>query len=423
MAKQPRPIAGRVVAITGAARGIGRATAGALAREGATVAIGDLDVELARRTAEEIGAGAAAFELDVTDRDSFERFVEDVETQLGPVDVLVNNAGIMPLGPFLAEDDATARRQVEVNVHGVLLGMKIVLPRLVARGRGHVVNIASAAGKAPYPGGATYCGTKHFVVGMSETVRGELRGSGVEMSVVMPVLVDTELATGVRTAWGVPRLAPEDVAEAIVQTLRRPRFDVFVPRSIGRSRSPGGCCRAPCASASTGRSAPTGCSPTSTPALGTPMSSGWRAPSRRSPLARRWSSAKRAADFQPERLLGAIRDEARDRQRRRRRRRGRVAHVQRATGVRDHEVVDERAVPAQRLGANAGGSGQHVLGPKLGHIALGRVDERRAAEGVAELGQAGPPPPPRHPPGARPGQRGREVARADAAEPVGVARA
>ena len=233
MAKQPRPIAGRVVAITGAARGIGRATAGALAREGATVAIGDLDVELARRTAEEIGVGAAAFELDVTDRDSFQRFVEDVETQLGPVDVLVNNAGIMPLGPFLAEDDATARRQVEVNVHGVLLGMKIVLPRLVARGRGHVVNIASAAGKAPYPGGATYCGTKHFVVGMSETVRGELRGSGVELSVVMPVLVDTELATGVRTAWGVPRLAPEDVAEAIVQTLRRPRFDVFVPRSIG----------------------------------------------------------------------------------------------------------------------------------------------------------------------------------------------
>jgi short-subunit dehydrogenase len=122
---------------------------------------------------------------------------------------------------------------VDVNVHGVLLGMKIVLPRLVARGRGHVVNIASAAGKAPYPGGATYCGTKHFVVGVSETVRGELRGSGVDLSVVMPVVVDTELATGVRTAWGVPRLAPEDVAQAIAATLRRPRFDVFVPRSLG----------------------------------------------------------------------------------------------------------------------------------------------------------------------------------------------
>jgi NADP-dependent 3-hydroxy acid dehydrogenase YdfG len=230
---QPRPIAGRVVAITGAARGIGRATAAALVREGATVAIGDLDLEVARRTAEELGPRAAAFELDVTDRASFERFADEVEAQLGPLDVLVNNAGIMPLGPFLAEDDATARRQVDVNVHGVLLGMKIVLPRLVARGRGHVVNIASAAGKAPYPGGATYCGTKHFVVGVSETVRGELRGSGVDLSVVMPVVVDTELATGVRTAWGVPRLAPEDVAQAIAATLRRPRFDVFVPRPLG----------------------------------------------------------------------------------------------------------------------------------------------------------------------------------------------
>jgi NADP-dependent 3-hydroxy acid dehydrogenase YdfG len=230
---QPRPIAGRVVAITGAARGIGRATAAALVREGATVAIGDLDLEVARRTAEELGLRAAAFELDVTDRASFERFADEVEAQLGPLDVLVNNAGIMPLGPFVAEDDATARRQVDVNVHGVLLGMKIVLPRLVARGRGHVVNIASVAGKAPYPGGATYCGTKHFVVGVSETVRGELRGSGVDLSVVMPVVVDTELATGVRTAWGVPRLAPEDVAQAIAATLRRPRFDVFVPRSLG----------------------------------------------------------------------------------------------------------------------------------------------------------------------------------------------
>src|SRR5919107_2844426 len=192
MAHPPRPIAGRVVAITGAARGIGRATAIALVRAGARVAIGDLDEEQARRTADELGGGAVAFALDVTERASFERFLEAVEDTLGPVDVLVNNAGIMPLGPFLAEDDATARRQVEVNVHGVLFGMKIVLPRLVARGRGHVVNIASAAGKGAYPGGATYCGTKHFVVGVSETVRGELRGSGVELSVVMPVLVDTE---------------------------------------------------------------------------------------------------------------------------------------------------------------------------------------------------------------------------------------
>jgi len=233
MAKQPRTLAGRVVAITGAARGIGRATAAALVREGATVAIGDLDLEVAERTAGEIGPRAAAFALDVTDRASFERFLESVEARFGAVDALVNNAGIMLLGPFVDEDDATARRMVDINVHGVMLGMKLALPRFVARGEGHLINIASAAGKAPYPGGATYCGTKHFVVGVSETVRGELRGTGVDLSVIMPVVVDTELAAGLRTPHGIPRIQPEDVAAAIVETLRRPRFDVYVPRSIG----------------------------------------------------------------------------------------------------------------------------------------------------------------------------------------------
>jgi NADP-dependent 3-hydroxy acid dehydrogenase YdfG len=233
MAKQSRTLAGRVVAITGAARGIGRATAAALVREGAIVAIGDLDADLARRTAEELGPQAAAFALDVTDRASFDAFLDAVEGELGPVDVLVNNAGIMPLGAFVAEDDATARRMVDVNVHGVLHGMKAALPRLLARGDGHLVNIASAAGKGPYPGGATYCGTKHFVVGMSDAARGELRGTGVEVSVVMPVVVETELASGVGTPRGIPRIKPDDVAAAIVEVLKRPRFDVYVPRWIG----------------------------------------------------------------------------------------------------------------------------------------------------------------------------------------------
>jgi NADP-dependent 3-hydroxy acid dehydrogenase YdfG len=233
MAKEPRSLSGRVVAITGAARGIGRATAAALVREGASVAIGDIDGDLARRTAEELGPRASAFALDVTDRASFDAFLDAVEAQLGPVDVLVNNAGIMALGPFVAEDDATARRMVDINVHGVLHGMKAVLPRMLARGDGHLVNIASAAGKAPYPGGATYCGTKHFVVGVSDTARGELRGTGVEVSVVMPVVVDTELASGVGTARGIPKIKPRDVAKAIVETLKRPRFDVYVPRFMG----------------------------------------------------------------------------------------------------------------------------------------------------------------------------------------------
>jgi len=233
MAKQPRSISGKVVAITGGARGIGRATGQALTAKGARVAIGDLDGDLARKTAGETGPDARGYDLNVTDRASFEAFVDAVESEMGPLDVLVNNAGIMALGRFDEEDDATAARQVDINLHGVMYGMKIVLPRMRQRGHGHLVNIASSAGKGGFPGGATYCATKHAVVGLSEAVRGELRGSGVDMSLVMPGVVNTELATGLKQARGVSNVEPEDVADAIADALEQGRFEVFVPKSIG----------------------------------------------------------------------------------------------------------------------------------------------------------------------------------------------
>jgi NADP-dependent 3-hydroxy acid dehydrogenase YdfG len=233
MARSLRPLPGRVVAITGAARGIGRATAEACVRAGMRVAIGDLDLVAAQRTAAELGGGTIAIELDVCDRASVARFLDQVEARLGPLDVLVNNAGIMQLGRLVDEDDATARRQVDINVHGVLHGMKEALPRMLARNAGHVVNMASTAGKAGFAGGATYSGTKHFVVGVSEAARFELRGSGVEISCVMPGIVKTELATGLPEPRFVKHTEPATVAAAIVDVLRAPRFDVFVPREIG----------------------------------------------------------------------------------------------------------------------------------------------------------------------------------------------
>jgi NADP-dependent 3-hydroxy acid dehydrogenase YdfG len=233
MAKQPRVLNGLVAAVTGGARGIGRETARAFVAQGMKVAIGDLDLTAAKATAEELGSSVKAYELNVTDRSSFEAFVDAAEADLGPLDVLVNNAGIMQLGLFLEEDDATAHRQVDINVHGLMYGMKIVLPRMVARNKGHLVNIASTAGKGGFPGGATYCGTKHFVVGMSEAVRGELRETPIEISCVMPGIVNTELATGLHEARGVKNINPEDVANAIVEALQVPRFDVFVPKMIG----------------------------------------------------------------------------------------------------------------------------------------------------------------------------------------------
>jgi len=135
----------------------------------------------------------------------------------------------MHVGPFLDEDDAWTRRQFDVNVHGVILGCKLALPAMLARRSGHIVNVASAAAKVGVPREAVYAATKHAVLGLSESLRAELRGTGVDLSVVMPGLVRTELAAG--TLEGSKVLAPEDVAQAIVGAIERPRFDVYVPRS------------------------------------------------------------------------------------------------------------------------------------------------------------------------------------------------
>jgi NADP-dependent 3-hydroxy acid dehydrogenase YdfG len=234
MAKQPRILAGQAAAISGAARGIGRVTAEAFLRQGMKVAIGDVDLAAAERTAAELGPRTVALPLDVTEHASFAAFVAATERELGPLDVLVNNAGIMPIGPLLDEDDATTRRILDINVLGVINGLKVALPGMTARGRGHVLNIASQAGKYGLPGGATYCASKAAVINLSRAVRKELRGSGVEISVISPVAVNTELGLGLAE----PRqrqfrkIEPADVAEAIVQTLHEPVFDVHVPGNL-----------------------------------------------------------------------------------------------------------------------------------------------------------------------------------------------
>jgi NADP-dependent 3-hydroxy acid dehydrogenase YdfG len=237
MAKQPRILAGETVAITGAARGIGRATAAALMRQGMKVAIGDVDYEAARQTASELGAAATALPLDVTDRDSFTAFLDGAEAQLGPLDVLINNAGIMQVGRFIDEDDLTAQRMVDINLHGVILGTKLALARMIPRDRGHIVNIASQAGKFGAPGGATYSATKHAVVGLTEAVRGEMRlmGAHVDLSYVMPAVVNTELGSGLGDVRGVSNLEPTDVADAIVEALQFGTVDVWVPKSVKRT--------------------------------------------------------------------------------------------------------------------------------------------------------------------------------------------
>jgi NAD(P)-dependent dehydrogenase (short-subunit alcohol dehydrogenase family) len=232
MAKERRSLSGKVVAITGGARGIGKATAAALVGKGCRVAIGDLDLELAEQTATQLGGGTVALSLDVTDRSSFERFLDEAERQLGPVDAVVNNAGIMPVTSFEDESVDSVRRQIDINFGGVITGTQLAIKRLRPRGSGYIVNIASQAGKLGTPGIATYSGTKHAVVGISEAVRAELRGTGIEVLCVMPTVVNTELTSGVGQKWVKP-VEAADVANEIVEAMEVPRFDVFVPRANG----------------------------------------------------------------------------------------------------------------------------------------------------------------------------------------------
>jgi NAD(P)-dependent dehydrogenase (short-subunit alcohol dehydrogenase family) len=233
MSKAPRSLAGKIVAITGGARGIGRATAAALIAQGARVAIGDIDAPLAEQTARELGSATLGLPLDVTDRDSFTAFLDEVERGLGPLDVLINNAGIMPVGSFVSETDRTADRMIDINLRGVIIGSKLALERFLPRGGGHLVNIASVAGKTGLPGGATYCATKHAVVGLSEAIRAEVRATAIDVSIVMPVVVNTELGSGLQKSRGVKVVEPEDVANAIVEALQSGRVDVYVPRMMG----------------------------------------------------------------------------------------------------------------------------------------------------------------------------------------------
>src|SRR6059036_491967 len=231
--RRRRSPVGKVVAITGGARGIGLATAHALGRQGARVAIGDLDGDLAAQVAADLGAGAFGVGMDVTDNAAFTGFLDAVEHRLGPLDVLVNNAGIMTAGPIDAEDEALTARAVAINLEAVIHGTREGVRRMKPRRTGHIVNVSSAVSKVAGSHCATYVATKFGVAGFSEAVAIELRGTGVEMSVVRPSLCHTDLASGFAGLRGMPFIEPEDVAARIVETLQQPRFDVPVPKSMG----------------------------------------------------------------------------------------------------------------------------------------------------------------------------------------------
>lgn len=231
MSRYPRIDLDRAaVLITGGAQGIGLATAHAFAARGARVAIGDLDLGRAEKAAEQIGA--LAVRLDVTDPASFAAFAAAAESAHGPVDVLVNNAGVMPNGGFLDLAPEIDRMTMEVNVFGVINGMREVLPGMSARGHGHVVNVASLAGKFPVKGLAVYNASKYAVVGLTAATRLELAPAGVSVTAVLPSAVDTALASGLDMR-PIPKVRPEAIAAAVVDSVASRHAEIAVPRYVG----------------------------------------------------------------------------------------------------------------------------------------------------------------------------------------------
>jgi short-subunit dehydrogenase len=170
--------------------------------------------------------------FDLTEPLQYAGIVARASEALGPIDILVNNAGIMHVTPLDEESDASITRQLEINLHAVIHGTQEAVKRMKPRHTGHIVNVASLAGRAGAPGLATYCATKHGVIGLSEAVRAELRGTGVEVTAVMPGFAKTELASGVPDLRMVPRVSPEDIAQQTIEALKVPRFDVWAPKRL-----------------------------------------------------------------------------------------------------------------------------------------------------------------------------------------------
>jgi NAD(P)-dependent dehydrogenase (short-subunit alcohol dehydrogenase family) len=219
------------VAVTGGANGIGRAVAEHFARAGARVVVGDIDGAAAEAVAASLGSNVFGLRLDVTDRESFAKFIDTAEARHGALDVMVNNAGIDWIGPFHEEPDEVSRREVEVNLLGAVTGSRLAVQRMLPRGRGHLVNVASGVGRVPLPGSAVYSATKHGVVGLTESLRLEYRGTGLRFSVIQPGQVETAMLDGQGRPALVARVTPDEVAAAVLDAVRKNRFEVWVPRN------------------------------------------------------------------------------------------------------------------------------------------------------------------------------------------------
>jgi len=237
-------IQGKVVVITGASSGLGEAAARLLSAQGATVVLGARRVDRLRSLADELtgsGGKAIAIATDVTRYDQVKRLVDAAVHTYGRIDVMINNAGLMPQSPLerLKIDDWN--RMIDVNIKGVLYGIAAALPYMKQQKAGHIINVSSVAGHKVRPGGAVYAATKHAVLALSDGLRQEVKSYNIRTTVISPGAVATELpnsvtepdiAENIRKIYEIA-ISPESFARAVIFAISQPE-DVDVNEILFR---------------------------------------------------------------------------------------------------------------------------------------------------------------------------------------------
>jgi NAD(P)-dependent dehydrogenase (short-subunit alcohol dehydrogenase family) len=226
---------GKVVLITGAARGMGKLFAMNFAREGSKVVITDVDQEELQKTLDEMkekGFDVYAYVHDVSDHDACLELAEKVEDEVGPVDILVNNAGIATNDSVLETSENAFRRITEVNYLGQVWMMQAFVPLMIRRGSGHVVNMCSLAGKVVVPFLGAYCATKFAFIGITDAIRQELKGTGVNFTIVNPGYINTGMFEGTTVPFITHWQDPQKVADAMIMAVKKNWAEICVPRFI-----------------------------------------------------------------------------------------------------------------------------------------------------------------------------------------------
>jgi len=228
-----KDLRGKITLITGAARGMGKLHALNFAREGSTVVAVDVDGNELEKTASELkdsGFNIFSYLLDVSDREACFALADRVQSEVGPIDVLINNAGVVECYQVLEHTEYSIRRMTDVNYLGQVWMMQAVVPGMVSRGAGHVVNMCSVTGKASAARGAFYSATKHALIAATDAIRQELRGSGVRFTIVNPGYVNTGMFEGARVPIITRWQDPKKVADVVLEAVKKDRAEVCIPR-------------------------------------------------------------------------------------------------------------------------------------------------------------------------------------------------